>query len=196
MRPGRSDGYPDDDGGVVALTENFKCATCGKIHQKLPRSFAADFPDMYANMKREEKDVRAIIGSDQCVVDQQWFFVRGCLEIPVVGSTEPFIWGLWASVREEVFDEVSESWEEAGREGTRGPFKGRLANSLSVYPDTLNLKIKIQIQPVATRPLFVVEQPEHPLAIEQQNGISEERAQETASLLLHQERFGWPAKFS
>jgi hypothetical protein len=56
MRHGRSDGYPDDDGGVVGLTENFKCATCGKVHQRLPRSFAADFPDMYANMKREEKD--------------------------------------------------------------------------------------------------------------------------------------------
>jgi len=121
MRHGRSDGYPDDESGVAALTENFKCATCGKIHQKLPRSFAADFPDMYANMKREEKDVRAIIGSDQCVVDQQWFFVRGCLEIPVIGSTEPFIWGLWASVREEVFDEVSESWEEAGREDIAVP---------------------------------------------------------------------------
>ena len=196
MRHGRSDGYPVDDGGVVSLNKNFKCATCGKIHQKLPRSFAADFPDMYANMKREEKDVRAIIGSDQCVVDQQWFFIRGCLEIPVVDSTEPFIWGLWASVREHVFDEISESWEEEGRESIRGPFKGRLANSLSLYAETLNVKVRIVIQALATRPLFVVEQPEHPLAIEQQNGISQERARETASLLLHQERFGWPVEFT
>jgi hypothetical protein len=28
-------------------------------------SFAAEFPDMYANMKREERDTRALIGSDQ-----------------------------------------------------------------------------------------------------------------------------------
>ncbi len=178
------------------MTEGFKCATCGKTHQNLPRSFAADFPDMYSNMKREERDARAIIGSDQCVVDQQWFFIRGCLEIPVVGSTEPFLWGLWASVREEVFDEISESWEETGREKIRGPFKGRLANSLSVYAETLNLKVKILIQPAATRPLFIVEQIEHPLAIEQQNGISEDRANEMACILLHQERFGWPAEFT
>ena len=130
------------------------------------------------------------------MVDQQWFFIRGCLEIPVVDSTEPFIWGLWASVREQVFDEISESWEEEGRESIRGPFKGRLANSLSLYAETLNVKVRIVIQPLATRPLSVVEQPEHPLAIEQQNGISQERAKEIASLLLHQERFGWPVEFT
>ena len=151
---------------------------------------------MYANMKREERDLRTIIGTDQCVVDQKWFFIRGCLEIPVLSSTEPFLWGLWASVREEVFDEISESWEQKGRENVRGPFKGRLANSLSPYPETLNLKVKILIQPIATRPLFIVEQLEHPLAVEQQTSISEERAREIASLLLHQERFGWPAEFA
>jgi hypothetical protein len=178
------------------VTEGFKCATCGKVHQNLPRSFVADFPDVYANMKPEERDVRATIGSDQCTVDQQWFFIRGCLEIPVLGSPEPFVWGLWASVREQVFDEISESWEENGREKIRGPFKGRLANSLSVYAETLNLKVKILIQPVATRPLFKVEQLEHPLAAEQQTGISEERTREIASLLLHQEPLGWPAEFT
>jgi hypothetical protein len=137
------------------LTEHFECATCGKVHQKSPRSFAADFPDTYASMKREERDVRSVISSDQCVVDQEWFFIRGCLEIPVLSSTEPFLWGLWASVREEVFDEISESWEETGREKIRGPFKGRLANSFSLYEETLNLKVKILIQPVSTRPLFM-----------------------------------------
>ncbi len=178
------------------MTEGFACSVCEKVHQNLPRSFAADFPDMYANMKREERDVRAIIGTDQCVVDQQWFFIRGCLEIPVFGSAEPFLWGLWASVLERVYDEISESWEEKGRETARGPFKGRLANSLSLYPDTLNLKMKLLVQPVGTRPVFVIEELEHPLAIEQPGGISEERARELAAVLLHQERFGWPPKFT
>ncbi len=151
---------------------------------------------MYADMTREERDDRAIIGSDQCAVAQQWFFIRGCLEIPVLDSTEPFLWGLWASVLETVYDEISESWEESGREKTRGPFKGRLANSLSPYPATLNLKVKILIQAVGTRPLFIVEELDHPLTIEQRGGISKDRAHELASLLLHQERFGWPAQFT
>lgn len=178
------------------MNTSFRCTVCGKVHQDLPRSFAADFPDMYADMTREERDDRAIIGSDQCAVAQQWFFIRGCLEIPVLDSTEPFLWGLWASVLETVYDEISESWEESGREKTRGPFKGRLANSLSPYPATLNLKVKILIQAVGTRPLFIVEELDHPLTIEQRGGISKDRAHELASLLLHQERFGWPAQFT
>jgi hypothetical protein len=104
-----------------------KCIVCGKVHEDLPQSFAADFPDMYANLSREEREVRAEISSDQCIIDGQWFFIRGCLDIPVNGSSEPFVWGLWASVREEVLDEISAAWEEPARENIHGPFKGRLA---------------------------------------------------------------------
>jgi hypothetical protein len=88
-------------------TETWKCATCGISHVGVPMSFAAEFPDMYANMKREERDTRALMGSDQCVIDQQWFFLRGCLEVPILGSEEPFVWGLWASVKEEVYDRAA-----------------------------------------------------------------------------------------
>jgi hypothetical protein len=155
-------------------------------------SFAAEFPDQYANLTREDRDARAVISSDQCIIDQQWFFVRGCLEIPIAGSDEPFLWGLWVSVREEVFDQIEDCWELQGRERCRGPFKGRLANSLAEYAETLNLKTKILVQPVGTRPLFVIEESEHPLAIEQTFGITRERALEMASLVLHQERGGFP----
>jgi hypothetical protein len=143
---------------------------------------------MYANMKREERDTRALIGSDQCVIDQQRFFLRGCLELPILGSEEPFVWGLWVSVKEEVYDEVSDFWTLEGREKLHGPYKGRLANSLTVYPETLNLKTEIGLQPVGTRPLFRIEEADHLIAQEQSSGISRTRAMELAFLLLHQER--------
>jgi hypothetical protein len=85
------------------MTARYTCTTCGKVHNDLPRSFAAEFPDMYANMKREERDVRTVIGSDQCIIDQKWFFIRGCIEIPIIGESEPFLWGVWASIKQEVF---------------------------------------------------------------------------------------------
>jgi hypothetical protein len=170
------------------VTEALKCATCGKVHDGIPLSFAAEFPDMYANMSREDRDARCVIGSDQCIIDDELFFIRGCLELPIAGSPDLFLWGLWASVREEVFDEISESWELVGREKSRGPFKGRVANSLSVYPETSSLKIGIVVQPVGTRPLFFLEEAEHPLTIEQRSGISRGRALELASLLLHQQK--------
>jgi hypothetical protein len=175
--------------GTVSLSsDTYTCATCGKTHEGLPLSFAADFPDMYANLSRDERDTRAVVGSDQCIIDQKWFFLRGCLEIPIMEQKEVFLWGLWASIREEVFDQIADCWELQGREEIRGPFKGRLANSLSIYPETLNLKLEIKLQPVGTRPLFVIEETGHPLASEQRGGISNHRALEIATLLLHQQR--------
>jgi hypothetical protein len=166
---------------------DYTCGTCGKTHAGVPFSFAADFPDVYANLAKEAREARAVIGSDQCIVDSQSFFVRGTLEIPVAGRDEPFVWGLWASVLEDTYEQISDCWELKGREKIRGPFKGRLANSLSIYPEKQNLKIRIVLRPVGVRPVFIVEDAEHPLAIEQRTGITEQEAVKIASLLLHLE---------
>lgn len=169
----------------MSNSESWACRVCGKKHKTIELSFAAHFPDMYAGLKRAERDVRAVISSDQCVVDEKYFFIRGCLEVPVIGQSEPFLWGLWAMVREHVFDEIEECWELEGREKLHGPFKARLANSLSVYPETFNLKVKVILQPMGARPLFVCQEDHHPLTLEQRDGISQERAIELACLLLH-----------
>jgi hypothetical protein len=86
----------------------YKCHTCGLTHEDVPMSFAADFPDMFANMEPTARGSRAIISSDQCIIDDTWFFVRGCLEVRIVDSDEVFVWGLWASVHQESFNEISE----------------------------------------------------------------------------------------
>ena len=164
---------------------SFTCHTCGESHEGIPLSFAADFPDQYANMPSDGRDNRCIIGSDQCVVDQQTFYLRGCLEIPVLDTDQVFLWGLWASVWKDDYYEISECWEEEGRENRHGPFKARLANKLAVYPDTLNLQLTIHVRPVGERPLFVVDKADHPLAVAQRKGMSTEETQELVSRLLH-----------
>jgi hypothetical protein len=165
--------------------EGYTCRTCGQYHVGVALSFAADFPDSYANLTKDERNSRALIGSDQCILDSQSFFLRGIIEIPIIGSDQPFLWGVWASVRQEVFDEIADSWDVEGRERKYGPYKGRLANSLSIYPETLNLKLKIVLQAVGTRPLFLIEDTEHELGLQQKSGISQQQAVELASVLLH-----------
>lgn len=145
------------------------------------------FPTCIRTLPKEELNSRTVIGSDQCIVDSKWFFLRGIVEIPIIGNDEPFVWGLWASVLEQSFDEISDCWELQGRGKSHGPLKGRLANSLSTYPETLNLKVSIILQPVGARPLFVIEDFDHPLSVQQQSGISKQEAIEFASLLLHLE---------
>jgi hypothetical protein len=165
-------------------TAGYVCSTCGRQHDEIPLSFAADFPDPYANLSREERENRALISSDQCIIDHDQFYLRGCIELPIVASDEIFLWGVWARIHENDFDQIHENWNSAGRENQIGPFKGRLANSLSIYPETLNMKLAIEIQPVSQRPLFLLEEPDHPLTQEQQNGLRREKAREYACLLL------------
>jgi hypothetical protein len=62
--------------------DSYICVTCGQSHEGLPFSFAADLPDSCANLPNDERESRAVIGTDQCIIDEQQFFLRGCLEIP------------------------------------------------------------------------------------------------------------------
>jgi hypothetical protein len=165
---------------------SFVCHRCGESHEGIPLSFAADFPDPYANLSSDDRDNRCIIGSDQCVIDQKLFFIRGCLEIPVLNSEQVFLWGLWASVWEKDYDEISECWDEEGRENAHGPFKARLANKLSVYPHTNDLKVTIRLQRAGQRPLFFVDEVDHPLAMVQRDGMTMQETQELVGLLLHE----------
>jgi hypothetical protein len=160
------------------------CSRCGETHKDVPLSFAADFPDAYANMNEQDRTERAECSSDQCIIDDEIFAVRGLIEIPIHGQDDPFLWGAWARLHRDNFIEIQESWQELGRELRRGPFKGRLANELSPYPDSLNLKLSVVVQPVGSRPLFILEESHH-LTVQQQQGIALKEAQQMASNLLH-----------
>jgi hypothetical protein len=170
-----------------APLDGYFCATCGQFHSGLPISYAADSPDSYAWLKESEREERAVLGSDQCIIDEEKYFLRGLIELPIIGFTDVFLWGVWASIWKEDFDEISKHWDTPGREGMIGPYKGRLNNGLSEYPDTFNLKCNIRIQPVGSRPLFYIDEPDHPLAKEQRHGISLDRIQQIASCLMHKD---------
>jgi hypothetical protein len=166
------------------MSDSYICACCGQQHEGTAISFASDYPDNYAKMSDDERDTRAVISSDQCIIDGNEFWLRGCLEIPIHDQDNPFIWGVWANLYPEDFDVITDHWETEGREKLIGPFKGRLGNSLSLYTETANLKLTIQIRPAGTRPLFVIDDQEHPLWREQIEGISLDKAREYSCLLM------------
>ena len=165
---------------------SWTCATCGESHEDIPLSFAADYPDNYANLSVEEREQRAVAGSDQCIIDDNQFYIRGCLEIPLIENDGVFLWGLWASVWKDNYLEIAECWEEQGRENAHGPYLGRLGNSLAVYsPGTMNLRLSIKLRPIGERPLFIVEDPDHPLGLAQRNGMTHQQVQDLVSALMH-----------
>ena len=48
-----------------------------------------DAPLYFYAIPAERPDHRCLLESDICIVDQESFFVRGCLEVPVLGELEP-----------------------------------------------------------------------------------------------------------
>lgn len=165
------------------MTIHFHCATCGEEHEGMP-SFGAATPFSYNALPPEERETRGDLGSDECVIDEKQFFVRGCLEIPVHGSAEPFIWGVWVSVSEASFLQWIEYFDQEKRAHI-GPFFGWLNTRLSPYPDTLNLKTMVHLRDDGIRPRIELEPTNHLLAIEQREGITLERLAQIHAMVVH-----------
>lgn len=163
----------------------FQCTTCGKIHEGMP-SFGADAPLSYFAITESEREARCHLGSDDCVIDDVGFFVRGCIEIPVHDETEPFVWGVWVSLSETSFAEWASVFGK-DRRSHLGPYFGWLNAWLKPYTDTVNLKTIVHLRDHGLRPYIELEPTEHPLAIEQREGISAERVAEIYAIMVHGE---------
>ena len=162
---------------------SFRCATCGKEHTGAP-AFGWDYPVHYLAVPEAERAKRCFLTSDTCVVDDEAFYVRGCLEIPVLGEVQPFSWGVWASLSEKTFFHFQELLSVAKR-SQHGPFFGWLSSHIWMYPDTVNLKTQVHLRDDGIRPYIELEPTDHPLAVEQRTGISEERVAEIFEKLMH-----------
>lgn len=110
--------------------------------------------------------------------------MQGCLEIPVAGSEDVLSWGAWVSLSKDHFNLFLQFYEESGRSHV-GPFFGWLCSSIPSYPDTGNLRTMVHLRENGIRPFIQLEPTDHPLAIEQRNGISHERVAELYELIVH-----------
>jgi hypothetical protein len=162
------------------------CRCCGKEFNTLPLSFGPIAPDPWLAISETERGDRTLLGTDQCVIDDREFFIRGCLEIPIRNCDEPFVWSVWVSVSEKSFARIGELWDAEIRD-QEPPFFGWLSNGLSVYPPTFGLKTNVHLRNSGRRPFIELEPTNHPLAVEQRKGISLRRIEEiAAALLTHQ----------
>ncbi|MFI9100122.1 DUF2199 domain-containing protein [Streptomyces fildesensis] len=170
----------------MSVDLGFLCSTCGEHHEELPMSYSTMAPDIWEPAFANDPD--SILSLDQCVIRNQAFFVRGLIEIPVIGRTDVFAWGVWISLSRESFARASELWETPGRE-TERPYFGWLSTELSLYPEsTTDLKTNAHTRPVGRRPRVELEPTDHPLAVEQRTGITMDRVREIAEAVLHPQR--------
>lgn len=169
---------------MAELTTGFDCRTCGMRHATLPLSFSVKSPHAIAAIPHWQRSTRMVITPDLCVIDNTHFYVRGRIVLPIHGLAEPFIWGVWAQASAKSFYRTYRQWRMPGRE-SEPPFRALLATNLSLFADTLGLGVDVHTQVVGRRPHFVVRSSTHPLGQEQRSGISLQRVEEIAALLLH-----------
>jgi hypothetical protein len=161
---------------------SWSCRCCGKQFQTLPLDFACRAPDPWFGVPETERGTRSKLDSDVCIINQNSIFVRGCLEIPVLGSDERFIWGLWASVSKQSFQRILDLWQATIIED-EPPIFGWLSNNVPTYPATFALKTHLHLRANGARPSIELEPTDHPLAVEQRVGISLSRVEEIAAAL-------------
>ncbi|MFF4456722.1 DUF2199 domain-containing protein [Streptomyces goshikiensis] len=146
-------------------------------------NYTAEAPAVWDPAFDEADD--CLLSSDQCVIHARHYFVKGLIEIPVIGSDEVFSWAVWVSLSRESFFRAADRWETPGREAEE-PYFGWLTTDLSVYsPTTLNLKTHVHTRPVGELPFVELEPTDHPLAVEQCTGITRDRLREIAAAVLH-----------
>jgi hypothetical protein len=161
----------------------FKCACCDEWHEGMP-SFGTTAPDNYFYIPEAELPGRCELTSDTCVIDDEDFFVRGCIEIPVKGAEEPFQWGAWVSLSRQNFQKFVELLDSPIR-AHHGPYFGWLSVDIGIYPCTANLKTMVHLRDNGMRPSIQLEPTDHPLAVEQREGISIERVAEIYTAFMH-----------
>jgi hypothetical protein len=144
-------------------------------------------PAAWFDIPEAEREQRAQLSSDQCIVDDEHFFILGQLEIPVHDSLLPFTWLVWVSLSEASFERASDLWDAEGREA-EPPYFGWLQSALPYHLSTLALKAAVHTQPVGKRPLIELEQTDHPVSLEQRHGISFERVQQIVEAAIHGHR--------
>ena len=162
---------------------NWKCTICGVEHADTPLCFGIEAP-WRALVPEEEFAGRVRLTADQCVVDEETFFIRGHIEIPIRHHPEPLAFSVWSSLSKQSFLHMSDRWDSPDR-ACDPPYFGWLCSPIAAYPRTLHLKVSVQSRLPGLIPLFTLEPTDHPLAVDQHGGISIQRWHQIAHQLLH-----------
>ena len=158
------------------------CRCCGQSFDELPLSFGFDAPDPWFALSEADRQSRAEISSDGCVIDGRAFFIRGCLPLPIVNSDDIFVWNVWVSLSEKSFARVGELWDVAQR-AQKPPLSGWLSNHIPVYPPAL-LAATVHLRDDGLRPSIMLQEADHPLWREQRDGITLDRVAEIAAQVM------------
>lgn len=183
----------DQDRRWLRLHDNeWSCPCCGLKHGGLFDLTCAK-PDVWQGSEewRPNSEIRTssnILTEDFCILNGEHFFVRCILSLPIITKPDiSFGFGAWATLSRKNFDLYLDTFD-SGEQAGLGPWFGWFSNRLNGYPDTLNLRSQVRPRDGRQRPYIELESAEHPLALEQRNGITFDRLLEIYAANGHELR--------
>jgi hypothetical protein len=125
------------------------CSTCGMAHGGI-FDLACRKPAYWQGSEAiEPNSIVAtstnFLSEDFCVVNNEHFFIRCILQVPIQRTENCFFaYGVWSTLSKANFAKYAETFD-AGNQVALGPWFGWFSNRLKGYPETLNLKCNIRV---------------------------------------------------
>jgi len=173
----------------------WKCADCEEEHHGPCLDIGYSEPHYWGEKEKKQANKsgafarlarrrpKTFLTSDYCTIENNGYFVRGVIELPILGSDECFRWGVWGSLKQENFDKIM-ALEDDPKIVNLPPMFSWLSNELPEYGQTLNLKMYARYRDVTERPCFELEPCDHPLAQEYHQGITPERVRDITMRIM------------
>lgn len=172
-----------DVGPIDMLRYTWTCSCCGRQFDELPLDWTTAAPVPYLDIPEAERAARAELTEDFCTIDGKAFYIRGLVEIPILGHADRLAFGVWASLSAVSARKVAEVWNSPDQAEV-GPFFAWLCSTLPLYPNTFGLKTQVHLRAPPTVPYVELEPTDHPLAVAQRDGVTLARVVEIAEALL------------
>lgn len=165
------------------------CPCCNYAHSGL-FDLGSDAPNLWQGSEppspnRLISEASHILTEDFCIIENRDFFVRCILLHPIIGTKSDFFgYGVWSSLSKAHFYTYLEHFSDLQRSNL-GPWFGWFSSHLKGYPDTLGIKVYVHPQDNKERPHLELEPSDHPLCLEQRDGITFDRILELYALNGH-----------
>ena len=166
------------------MSDYTACDCCGEYHPIDEHELLFRLPDEIFKLSDEDRDTRCRLIDELAILDETRFFIRGVLPLPVRHRTRPYHLGLWAEVSREDFTRIFELWGDPAQ-STEPALSGSLATAVPLHPETIGLRVAIQLVGTNLRPVLFLVPLEHSLFHEQSRGIHVHRAFEYAHRESH-----------
>lgn len=163
------------------MQELVKCPCCEKMVPAIDVELTYRLPDDIASMDVEERDSTCKFTNDYVVCNDEYFYLRCVLPLPIHDTGREYCLGVWVQVSPNSFNKVWELWDDDAQV-SEPPFRGLLANNVHLNTGASNAEVMVKLTGSKTRPVVTVKDVACSLYKEQQCGITIHRSSEYSDL--------------